>query len=159
MDAAHLLFVVAEVGARWPAWLSRRQKAMPDVVMVAGTQGETPAELALRVQRRVEQVETRGAQIAMAVVLASGDAPNDEQFQARCLMSRSVLTHLTRHGKGSLVFGSSAPVGSSAGLELMSLVGTLTSQLASSQLTIGIRFESGADVHSSARGHEANAVA
>jgi len=122
--------------------LTRRQKTMPQVVAVSGDREQTPAELALRVQRRIEQIDAKGAHVGMAVILAGAETPSDDLFQARCLMARTFLTHLTARGRGDLVFGCSAAIGSSAGLELMSLVGTLTSQLDSSRISVGIRFES-----------------
>ena len=68
MNPAGVLFVVVEAGGQWPAWLSKLQRVVHDVVVVAADRDGTPAELALRVLHRLQALEASKDRAQMAVV-------------------------------------------------------------------------------------------
>ena len=140
MTAAHMLFVVAESGARWPIWLTEMQRVVFDVVVVAADRDSTPAELALRVMHRLQSLESDDIRVEFAALLAGTSAANDEVFEARCLVARAVLRHMAAAGTGKLAFSAPSNLTDSARHELMALVGILTDQLVGTQMSISIRF-------------------
>lgn len=145
MNPAGVLFVVVEAGGQWPTWLSQLQRVVHDVVVVAADRDGTPAELALRVLHRLQSLEASKIRPQMAVVLAGTSLAHDEIFEARCLVARAVLRHMTSATIGKLVYSAPAKLSDDSRHELMALVGTLTEQLVGTQMSISIRFGDQAD--------------
>jgi hypothetical protein len=139
------LFVVAEAGSRWPHWLTQYQRALSDVTVVASEADGTPAELALRATRRLASLESQDRRVTLAVILAGAQSSADEVFESRCLLARALLRHMSSSKRGKLVFAGGEGLNPDATQELMSLVGTLTNQLAGTRLSISVRFERAAD--------------
>jgi hypothetical protein len=151
MNPAGILFVVVETGGQWPAWLSKLQRVVHDVVVVAADPDGTPAELALRVLNRLQSLEASKDHAQMAVVLAGTSSAHDEVFEARCLMARALLRHMAAEKTGKLVYSAGSRLPDDARHELMALVGTLTEQLIGTQMSISIRFGDPEDSHAVAR--------
>ncbi len=144
-----LLFIVAEAGSRWPLWLTQYQRAASDVTVVASEADGTPAELALRATRRLDSIESHGHRVTLAVILAGTQSSADEVFESRCLLARALLRHMSGGKRGKLVFAAGAGLHPEASQELMSLVETLTNQLAGTRLSISVRFEHATDTGTS----------
>jgi hypothetical protein len=151
MNPAGVLFVVVEAGGQWPAWLSKLQRVVHDVVVVAAYRDGTPAELALRVLHRLQALEASKDRAQMAVVLAGTSSAHDEVFEARCLMARALLRHMAADKTGKLVYSATSTLTDDSRHELMALVGTLTEQLIGTQMSISVRFGSPEDSRAVAR--------
>ena len=132
-EARRACVVVMEVGAEWPDWLL--DGACGEVVArVTQEDGETPAELALRVGERIRELD--GTQLE-ALVIAVGSESGDEVFSSRCEMARALLREVhDRHGI-RLLFSAPRQLGSEARRELLSLTSTLASQLAGVRVIVG----------------------
>ncbi len=107
--------------------------------VVAQQYDETPAELALRVARRIERLTRQGAPLEAGVFVAS-DATDDEVFASRCLMARAMLRGMSAAREPRLVFEVPCSVSDEGRHELMALAGTLTAQLDSSRVEVLVRF-------------------
>lgn len=107
--------------------------------VVAQQHDETPAELALRVARRIERLTRQGTPLEAGVFVAS-DATDDEVFASRCLMARAMLRGMSEARAPRLVFEVPASVSDAGRHELLALAGTLTSQLDSHHVQVLVRF-------------------
>lgn len=143
-----VVLVIMENGSDFPTWVEECRDQTPDAIVIAQQRDETPAELALRVVRRLHALEARGRTVSTSV-LAAGDGSDDEIFEARCRVARALLTHMSlQNASGGLVFAAREAGADEARHELMSLAGTLMEQLAGTDLSIGLRFGRAAEAHS-----------
>ncbi len=107
--------------------------------VVAQQYDETPAELALRVARRIERLTRQGTPLEAGVFVAS-DTTDDDVFASRCLMARAMLRGMAAAREPRLVFEVPSTVSDAGRHELLALAGTLTSQLDSSHVQVLVRF-------------------
>lgn len=148
MSREQVVLVIMEHGAAWPSWVEECRTQTPDAIVISQQGDETPAELALRVFRRLQALEARGRSVATSV-LAAGDGSDDEVFEARCRVARALLGHMSVQGQsGGLVFAGHEAGDAQGRHELMSLAGLLMDQLAGTDLSIGLRFGQPAEPHS-----------
>lgn len=143
-----VVLVIMEQGSDWPSWVDECRTRTPDAIVIAQQYDELPAELALRVMRRLQGLEASGRTVATSV-LAAGEGSDDETFEARCRVARALLTHMSSQGSsGGLVFAGRGAGDDEARHELMALAGTLMDQLTGTDLSIGLRFDHPAQEHS-----------
>jgi hypothetical protein len=131
-------FVVVEQGADWHGSATERSVSATGRAMVFQQPSETPAELALRVRRRVQLLRHSSTPVELAVVAAS-DATDDATFQARCQIAQALLSTMGA-GTARLVFEAPASISNDGRHELLSIAGTLTGQLHGSQIEVSVRF-------------------
>lgn len=135
-----VFLVIMEHGSEFPSWVEECRDRTPDSIVIAQQADETPAELGLRVIRRLQVLEAGGQRVVTSV-LAAGDASDDDVFEARCRVARALLTHMSALGdSGGLVFAGHEGADPDSRHELMSLAGTLMDQLVGTGLSIGLRF-------------------
>lgn len=126
--------------------------------VVAQQFDETPAELALRVARRIERLTRQGTPLEAGVFVAS-DATDDEVFASRCLMARAMLRGMGEAREPRLVFEVPSTLSEDGRHELLALAGTLTSQLDGSDVEVLLRFVQVAEESPPASGVLRRAVA
>ncbi len=147
-DGQQVVLVIMEHGSDFPTWVEECRSRTPDAIVIAQQGDEAPAELALRVVRRLQALEARGRTVSTSV-LAAGDASDDEVFESRCRVARALLTHMSlQDSSGGLVFAGREVGDDEARHELMALAGTLMEQLTGTQLSIGLRFGRATEPHS-----------
>ncbi len=119
--------------------------------VVAQQHDETPAELALRVARRIERLTRQGTPLEAGVFVAS-DATDDDVFTSRCLMARAMLRGMSAAHEPRLVFEVPSTLSDAGRHELLALAGTLMSQLDSSRVQVLVRFADAEKVEAPASG-------
>jgi hypothetical protein len=130
--------VVVEQGADWLGSETERSVSSTGRAMVFQQPSETPAEFALRVRRRVQVLRQSSTEVEVAVIAAS-DATDDETFQARCQIAQALLSAMGAEAP-RLVFEAPASISNEGRHELLSIAGTLTSQLHGSPIEVSVRF-------------------
>ena len=88
--------VVLEAGGEWPDFVETDAAHPISWAVIPQQPDETPAELGLRAQRRVEAIVHSGAALD-TVVIAAGSHHNDEIFAARCAVARALIHVHERH--------------------------------------------------------------
>jgi hypothetical protein len=143
-DAGACLTVV-EAGAGWVC------KAADDGVsgacaraLVAQQPDETPAELALRASRRIEQL-VRGGPIEAGVIVAS-DAVSDDVFESRCQIARSMIRAMQGAEAPRLIFAAPSTLSDDGRHELLAIAGTLAMQLHGAPVEVFVRFAEPAEI-------------
>jgi hypothetical protein len=138
-----VVLVIMESGSEWPAWVEPLAGLIGHAVVVAQEPESPPAELALRAIHKISTLERVDRPVVMGVVAAGQHAAsdNDDVFAARCLIARAMLTQMSGLGSGSIVFSCPEQTPDRARADLLELAGTLTNQLAGSDLSVGLRFE------------------
>lgn len=131
--------VVMEAGGEWPDFVEAEDGRPVNWAVIPQQPDETPAELALRAQQRVEALVASGATLDN-VVIAAGSRHNDEVFAARCAVARALIQVLSNTDGSRLIFSAPASLPASARHELIALAGTLAGQSRDTSLDVGVRF-------------------
>ncbi len=132
--------LVVEQGAQCQqALIADSVAGVHERAMVAQHPDETPAELALRVRRRI-QLLSQGKVPVEAVVIVASDATDDETFQSRCQIAALCLAAMRGAASPRLSFVAPRTLSDEGRHELLSIVGTLTQQVQGSPVEISVRF-------------------
>ena len=85
--------LVAERDADWSEWIESLRDEVQDIAIVLQRLGETPSELATRVRARVAELGEKGELISAALV--GGECWDPDTLNARSLMIRAIVSHMT----------------------------------------------------------------
>ena len=132
--------VVLEAGGEWPDFVETDADHPISWAVIPQQPDETPAELGLRAQKRVEAIVHSGAALD-TVVIAAGSHHNDQIFAARCGVARALIHVMSGTQGRRLVFSAPSTLPASARHDLIALAGTLAGQVRGTQLDVGVRFE------------------
>lgn len=133
--------VVVEWGAQsvWRPDIDGVAEASARAVL-AQQRDETPGEFALRVSRAIASI-TRGRTSLEAGVFVTSDADSDDLvFNARCTIARAMLSAMEHARAPRIVFQADTAVSEASREDLMTLVETLTGQLATQPVEVQLRF-------------------
>lgn len=108
--------------------------------VVAQQPDEPPAELAVRVIRRAQELARTKTPLECAVIVACDDTC-DEVFAARCNMARALVRAMEGAPRARLLFMPSAQLSDEGRHELLSIAGTLAVQLAHVPVEVSVRFQ------------------
>jgi hypothetical protein len=137
-----VVLVLLETGARLVESIAHASNDGPELIVVAQEQSDGARGFGLRAAHRIAALERSGRAASRAVV-AVGDRSGERTTAARSAAARLALRHLKRSGRGVLVLQASETAGHSLRHELLSLAGSLTSEIAGADLMVRVRFGGG----------------
>jgi hypothetical protein len=108
--------------------------------IIAQQPDETPADLAVRVVRRAEELGRRGLQLGSAVFAAS-EVVSDEVFASRCRMARALVKAMESAPHARLLFIPPSTLSDDGRHELLSIAGTLAMDLCHVPVEVSVRFQ------------------
>jgi hypothetical protein len=132
--------VVVETGADEIPSIDDPSCSGTERVIIAQQPDETPAELAMRVSRRAQDL-ARTTPIESAVIVAS-DTIHDDVFASRCLMARALVRAMSGASSARLLFTPRHTLADEGRHELLSIAGTLAMQLGHVPVEVSVRFAS-----------------
>jgi len=139
-DETLLSVVVLELGASWPTWLAEYQKHAPDSVVLAQSSGESGAEFAHRIARKMDEIALREAAIHAGFLVSNGKL-DEEAVLARERICSLLLRVMVQKERGELVLAADVKTGDDFRHELFSLAGTLCDELRGSPVNVRVRFD------------------
>lgn len=131
--------VVLEEGADFPRWIAEYQRRAPNSVVVAHTHGETMAELAARVARRLPELN---GELRVGIV-ACAPTDDEEHLAARERLCRVLLEAMAPAGGGEVVLAASLGGSDASKHAIFELAGTLCESLRGSNRLVRVRFSNG----------------
>jgi hypothetical protein len=126
--------VVMETGALFPSFVGEYQQSAPNSLVEVQMANESPAQFALRVIRKLDQVPL---DLRAAIVATNGET-HEECAAARYRIARAILRIMARSGNGEIVLTSDGE--DEVRQSLFALAGTLCEDLRGSELGVRVRF-------------------
>ena len=140
-DETLLSVVVLERGSSWPPWLAEYQKHAPDSLVVAQSADETSPDFAQRINRKVDEVGSRGAAIHAGLLVCNGSL-DAASVIARRVICASLLGLMLDRQRGELVLVADVTAGDDVRQELFALAGILCDELHGGEVSVRVRFDS-----------------
>ncbi len=131
--------VVVEHGTDKFPMLDDASCSATERAMIAQAPDETPAELAVRVIRRAEELARNGTPVEWAAIVAS-DAADDAVFASRCHIARALVRAMEGAPRARLTFLPPISLSDDGRHELLSIAGTLAMQLRHVPVEVSVRF-------------------
>ena len=139
-DEALLSVVVLELGSSWPPWLVEYQKHAPNSVVIAQSAGESGAEFAQRIARKMDEVGSHDSVIHAGLLVSNG-ALDEASVAARERICSHLLRVMIQKQCGELVLAADVTAGDDIRHELFALAGTLCDDLRGSPVSVRVRFD------------------
>ncbi|HEX7451566.1 MAG TPA: hypothetical protein VIK01_23465 [Polyangiaceae bacterium] len=140
-DEALLSVVVLELGSTWPPWLVEYQKHAPNSVVIAQSAGESGAEFARRITRKMDEIAGKDALIHAGLVVCNG-ALDADSVAGRQRICTSLLHVMLQKQHGELVLAGDVTANDQVRHALFALAGTLCDELRGAQVSVRVRFDS-----------------
>jgi hypothetical protein len=131
--------VIVERGVNHLPSLDEPSSTATERAMIAQAPDEAPEDLAVRVIRRATDLARNRTPVERAVIVAS-DAVDDEVFKSRCRIARALVRAMEGAPRARLLFVPSPTLPDEGRHELLSIVGTLATQLSDLRVEVGVRF-------------------
>lgn len=144
-ELSRACIVVVENGVARIPQIDDPACSLTDRAIIAQSPDETPAELAVRVIRRAQELARNRTPVQCAVIAAS-DAVDDEVFASRCRIARALVRAMEGAPKANLSFVAPGTLSDDGRHELLSIAGTLAMQLHHVPVEVSVRFESRAEL-------------
>lgn len=132
------VLVVVEDGAEWPNWLKSLEAGAGPMVYHQD-EGEALARFAERVSGQLADLVERGRQVEMAVI-ASNERCDDTALDARRSIASSILSFMSNHGTGRLLFTEGLRQGGRSRAALSALAADLAGEWEGAGVTVSVRF-------------------
>jgi len=132
--------MVVESGVRGIPAIDEPSCPATERAVIAQQPDETPAELAVRVIRRAEELVRNKSPVECAVIIAS-DAVADEVFASRCTIARTLVRAMEGAPRAKLIFVPPPSLSDEGRHELLSIAGTLAVQLSHVPVEVSVRFQ------------------
>ena len=126
--------VVMETGAVFPSFVGEYQQFAPNSLVEVQMAGESPAQFAQRVIKKVDQAS---GDLRVAIYAANGEGSEDSAA-ARYSVARAILRVMAQSGVGEIVLTSDGD--DDVRQSLFALAGTLCEGLRGSELGVRVRF-------------------
>ncbi|MBK7586131.1 MAG: hypothetical protein IPI67_38850 [Myxococcales bacterium] len=131
--------LVVEEGVRWIPTIGKTRGPATERVFVAQAPGEPENSLVSRVVRRAQELVKRQTPIECAVI-AVNNAAHAEVLAARYEMAQALVSAMSGASAARLHFAPPLLLSSEARHSLLSLAGTLATQLRTLSVEVCIRF-------------------
>ena len=139
-DEALLSVVVLELGSSWPPWLAEYQKHAPNSMVIAQSAGESGAEFAQRIARKMDEIGAHDSAIHAGLLVSNG-ALDAASIAARERICSHLLRVMLQKQRGELVLAADVTAGDDIRHELFALAGTLCDDLRGSAVSVRVRFD------------------
>jgi hypothetical protein len=140
-NSQRMLIAVMERGSAWPTCVQHCRRFTPDSAVIVQDAGESPAQLADRVHRRVRALTAEGRLVTTGVI-AAADVTGQQYTSARVKIALVLLQSMRRDDiqEGKLCLVGPEQMGPAARQQLMALTGMLLSELSGPPPVIDVRF-------------------
>jgi hypothetical protein len=139
-DEALLSVVVLELGSTWPPWLGEYQKQAPNSVVIAQSAGESGAEFAQRITRKMDEIAARDALIHAGLLVCNG-ALDADSVAGRERICSALLHVMLQKQHGELVLAGDTTADDQLRHALFALAGTLCDELRGTKVSVRVRFD------------------
>jgi|SRR5882724_6808477 len=139
-DEALLSVVVLELGSTWPPWLVEYQKQAPNSVVIAQSTGESGAEFAHRIARKMDEIAVRDALIHAGLLVCNG-ALDADSVAGRQRICSALLHVMLQKQHGELVLAGDTTANDELRHALFALAGTLCDELRGTKVSVRVRFD------------------
>ena len=139
-DETLLSVVVLELGSAWPPCLVEYRKHAPNSLVIAQSAGELGTDFAQRIGRKMAEVAVHDAAIHAGLVVCNG-ALDSASSAARQRICASLLRVMLQKQRGELVLAGDATANDQVRHALFALAGTLCDELAGSEVSVRVRFD------------------
>jgi hypothetical protein len=139
-DEALLSVVVLELGSTWPPWLVEYQKQAPNSVVIAQSAGESGAEFAQRITRKMDEIAARDALIHAGLLVCNG-ALDADSVAGRQRICSALLHVMLQKQHGELVLAGDTTANDQLRHALFALAGTLCDELRGTKVSVRVRFD------------------
>jgi hypothetical protein len=140
-DEALLSVVVLEHGSTWPPWLVEYQKHAPNSIVIAQSAGESGAEFAHRITRKMNEIAVRDSVIHAGLLVCNG-ALDADSVAGRERICSSLLHVMLQKQHGELVLAGDVTANDQVRHALFALAGTLCDELRGTKVSVRVRFDS-----------------
>jgi hypothetical protein len=139
-DEALLSVVVLELGSSWPPWLVEYQQRAPNSVVIAQSADESGSDFALRIGRKMDEIEARDLTIHAGLMVCNGQL-DAASVEARERMCAALLRVMVQRQHGELVLAGDVTASEDVRHVLFTLAGTLCDELRGTQVSVRVRFD------------------
>ncbi len=139
-DEALLSVVVLELGSTWPPWLAEYQKHAPNSIVIAQSAGESGADFAQRITRKMDEIAARDALIHAGLLVCNGALDADSVASRQRICSALLHVMLVKQ-HGELVLAGDTTANDQVRQALFALAGTLCDELRGTQVSVRVRFD------------------
>jgi hypothetical protein len=139
-DETLLSVVVLELGSTWPPWLVEYQKHAPNSIVVAQSAGESGADFASRITRKMTEIASRDAAIHAGLLVCNG-ALDADSIAGRQRICSALLHVMLVKQHGELVLAGDMTANDQVRQALFALAGTLCDELRGTEVSVRVRFD------------------